>query len=212
MIVEQPDFDKNVFVNCPFDSDFEPLLRAILFCLIRFGLKPRIATETSDGGESRIDKIRGLIQESKYSIHDLSRCESNGPRELARLNMPFELGLDFGCRWFGDDLYDSKKILILEEKPYRYQAALSDIAGSDIEHHEGDYSIAIRKVRNWIVTTGDYENLPAGRIIAEYEDFQEWFLESKQADGFTVDDFLDLPIPELMSAMVDWVDEGAPRN
>jgi len=67
-------FDRNVFVNCPFDAEYTPILEAMLFCLIRLGLNPRIATERGDSGETRIDKILELVQSSRYSIHDLSRC------------------------------------------------------------------------------------------------------------------------------------------
>ena len=91
-----PDFGRSVFINCPLDDEYKPLLQAILFCLIRFGFKPRIATERTDSAESRLEKIKELIRSSKYSIHDLSRCQSSGPREHYRMNMPFELGLDFG--------------------------------------------------------------------------------------------------------------------
>ena len=38
------DFDHNVVVNCPFDEEYEHILQAILFCLVQFGLNPRIAT------------------------------------------------------------------------------------------------------------------------------------------------------------------------
>ncbi len=30
------DFDRNVLINCPFDSNYEPILQAILFCLVVF--------------------------------------------------------------------------------------------------------------------------------------------------------------------------------
>ena len=89
----EDDFDRSVFVNCPLDEDYDHILRAILFCLVRFGLKPRIATERSDAGEPRITKILSLIQSSRYSIHDLCRCQARQEGEYYRLNMPFELGL-----------------------------------------------------------------------------------------------------------------------
>ena len=75
-MVQGRSFDKNVFINCPFDARYAPILQGILFCLIRFGLNPRIATERSDSGESRIDKILELVESSRYSIHDLSRCQA----------------------------------------------------------------------------------------------------------------------------------------
>lgn len=94
-------FGSNVFVNCPFDDEYAPILQAILFCLVRFGLNPRIATERSDSGETRIEKILELVESSRFSIHDLSRCQAQATEEFYRLNMPFELGIDFGCRRFG---------------------------------------------------------------------------------------------------------------
>jgi len=111
-------FDRNVFVNCPFDTEYSPILDAMLFCLIRFGLNPRIATERGDSGEARIDKILDLVQSSRYSIHDLSRCQARTAGEHYRLNMPFELGIDFGCRRFGPEPQSRKVFLVLEEKSY----------------------------------------------------------------------------------------------
>ena len=96
-------FAKSVFVNCPFDEDFYPLLRPLLFTIIYLRLKPRIALETTDSGESRLAKIVRLIADSNYAIHDLTRMEALKVGELYRLNMPFELGVDFGCRHFGSD-------------------------------------------------------------------------------------------------------------
>jgi hypothetical protein len=46
--------------------------------------------------------------------------------EFYRLNMALELGVDAGCRWFGRGRHRSKRCLILETKPLRYQAAISD--------------------------------------------------------------------------------------
>ena len=74
-----------------------------------------------------MEKIIQLIESSRYSIHDLSRCQARAAREHYRLNMPFELGMDFGCRRYGDEPLSGKVILILEEKPYRFQAAISDL-------------------------------------------------------------------------------------
>jgi hypothetical protein len=94
-------FEANVFVNCPFDARYLPLLRPLLFTVIYLELKPRIALEAMDAGQARLDKIVNLIRDSKFAIHDLSRSEAAREGELYRLNMPFELGIDFGCRLFG---------------------------------------------------------------------------------------------------------------
>ena len=198
------DFDRNVFVNCPFDEGYDHILQAVLFCLVRFGLKPRIATERSDAGEPRIDKILDLIQSSRYSIHDLCRCQARDEGEYYRLNMPFELGLDFGCRRYGGGRLATKVILVLEEQRYRYQAAISDLAGSDIEAHHGDYQLAIRKVRNWLAGIPGFEVIGAARVLADYEDFQEWYYQRQRKLGFSEDDIRDYSTAELLRAMIDW--------
>ena len=207
-----PDSSKSVFINCPLDDDYEPLLQAILFCLIRFGFKPRIATERTDSAESRLEKIKELIRASKYSIHDLSRCQSSGPGEHHRMNMPFELGLDFGCRGFGCSPFNEKKILVLEEQKFRYQIALSDLAGSDIEAHEGKYEVAIRKVRNWITTLGVPIQIGADKVSGEYEDFRGRHYEELDKAEFSPEDIADSPTGELIEAMTKWVFCGCPRS
>ena len=206
------DFEHNAFVNCPFDVKYEHILQAILFCLVRFGLKPRIATDRSDAGEARLDKILQLIESSRYSIHDLSRCQASEKGEHYRLNMPFELGMDFACRRYGSGLLSTKVILILEEKRYRYQKAISDLAGSDIEAHGGKYETAVRKVRNWLTGQGGFELIGAARILAEYEDFQEWHYEQQLEAGFSEEDIQDYSTAEFLQAMYEWTDQGRPRQ
>ena len=201
---QDDDFDRNVFVNCPLDEDYDHILQAVLFCLVRFGLKPRIATERSDAGEPRINKILDIVQSSRYSIHDLCRCQTRHEGEYYRLNMPFELGLDFGCRRYGAGRLKDKVILVLEAERYRYQAAISDLAASDIEAHHGDYQLAVRKVRNWLAGMSGFERVGAKRVLADYEDFQEWNVERQHKLGFSEDDIRDYSAAELLRAMSDW--------
>ena len=126
--------------------------------------------------------------------------------------MPFELGIDFGCRNYGGGPLSRKVILILEEEPYRYQAAISDLAGSDIEAHGGRYETAVRKVRNWLTGTGGFERVGTARILAEYEDFQEWHYERQLDAGFSEDDIQDYSTAEFLQTMFEWTEEGRPRE
>lgn len=198
------DFDRSAFVNCPFDEDYDHILQAVLFCLVRFGLKPRIATERSNATEPRITKIVDLIRSSRYSVHDLCRCQAQEEGEYYRLNMPFELGLDFGCRSYGHGRLSSKVILVLEEDRYRYQAAISDLAGSDVEAHHGDYQVAVRKVRNWLAGMAGFESIGAARVLADYEDFQGWHFVRQRHRGFSDEDIRDYATSELLRAMFEW--------
>jgi hypothetical protein len=203
-------FERSVFINCPLDEDYEGILQAILFCIVYLGLSPRIATERMNSAELRLSKLSELIVASKYSIHDLSRCQAKEGGDFYRLNMPFELGLDYGCRqYFGRDR-KQKKILILEEQRYRYQTAISDFAGCDIAAHDGDYEKAVRKVRNWLVSEAGTPAPGAGKILGAYVSFQEWYYERQLAAGFSEEDIQDYPTKELLDAMQTWIAEGKP--
>src|ERR1041385_1349662 len=130
-----PGFNKNVFINCPFDTQYSSLLKPILFTIVYFGFTPQIASQTADAGEQRVNKILSLILKSKYSIHDLSRIRSKRRGELLRLNMPFELGIDYGCRRISIGLRKRKRFLVLAATPHDYKEALSDLAGIDGKSH-----------------------------------------------------------------------------
>lgn len=159
-----PPFERSVFINCPFDPDFAPILQAIAFCVVYLGFAPRLAPENADNAVARLDRIAELIRESKYAIHDLSRCKGAVADEYVRMNMPFELGLDYGCRRYGDGGLAEKSILVLERTRYDYQKALSDISGWDIRAHDGDFEKAILHVRAWLVATAGAEPVGAARI------------------------------------------------
>ncbi len=198
-------FDRNVFVNCPFDEHFLPLLRPLLFTIIYLDLNPRIALERTDSGESRLEKIVQLIRESKYSIHDLSRSEANAVGELYRLNMPFELGLDYGCRLFGSTKLRQKVTLVLESKPHRYKAAISDLSGADIECHYDEPYKVIGVVRNWLKSVC----LPAAdgpaRIEAAFTQFMTEDYNALTSEGFSAADIAAFQIGELIGRMRKWV-------
>lgn len=205
-----PPFERSVFVNCPFDDDFAPLLQAIAFCVTDLDFFPRLAPENADNGATRLDRIVDLVQSSKFGIHDLSRCKSSKADEYYRMNMPFELGIDHGAKRFGRGVVEKKSILILEHTRYDYQKSLSDIAGWDIEAHGGDFLIVIRKVRNWLVHHAGARAVGSTRINDEYYAFQEWYWERELASGASEDDIKAYPTVQVVIAMREWVDAGRP--
>jgi hypothetical protein len=204
----EPAFDKCVFLNCPFDDDYEPMLQAMLFAMVYLGFVPRLATERADAAENRLAKILGLIEGSKYSVHDLSRSQAKVVGEHYRLNMPFELGIDYGCRQYFGRGRQEKKILILEEKRYRHQIAISDLAGCDIAIHDGNYQKAVRKVRNWLANEAGIDAPGARKILDAYVDFQGWHYAQQRAAGFSDEDIQDYPTKELLTSMGRWVELG----
>ena len=199
-----------MFINCPFDNDYDPILQAMLFCVAYLGFTPRIARERNDSGESRLEKIKGLIAESRYSVHDLSRSKSRRRNEHARHNMPFELGLDYGCRQYSK-LHAGKRFLILSEKQYDYLKSLSDLSGCDIDSHHGDFQIAMRRVRNWLVNDAKApRNSSFGTVLAKYSDFQGWHYARQLYTGCTDDEIKDYPTKELFDATLLWLAVGEP--
>lgn len=172
-------YNDNIFVNCPFDKEYQPLLRALLFTILYAGKTPRIATERFNSAENRIDKICELISESQYGIHDLSRLQAEEPDEIFRLNMPFELGIDFGTRKHGERIHANKRLLILETELYEYQKAISDLSGVDIKSHEDEARNLVRAVRNWLYQAADITDIASPLVIwSQYMEFQTYLFET----------------------------------
>ncbi len=205
-----PTFETSVFINCPFDNDYAPTLQAIAFCIVDIGLHPRLAPENADNAVPRLDRIIGLIRSSKFGIHDLSRSRAVNAGDFARMNMPFELGLDHAAQRFGDGDLRTKQLLVLENERYEYQRVLSDIAGWDIAAHSNDHLIAVRIVRDWLARILPFDVPRKGRILGHYMQFQEWYWERELAQGALEDDIKAYPTNELIDAMRLWkIESGA---
>jgi hypothetical protein len=198
-------FETNVFINCPFDPPYLPLLRPLLFCVLDLSFEPRIALERIDSGEPRIEKIIELIRASKYAIHDLSRLRAEAVGEVFRMNMPFELGLDVGCRRFKGGRWKTKRCLILEAQRYAYQAAISDLSNSDIAVHNNEPIKVVVQVRNWLANQVDAVLPGPERIWGRFTDFMAANYDDLKARGFSDEDIEDLPIDELIRGMKRWL-------
>ncbi len=193
-------FEKNIFVNCPFDEDFKVLLRPLIFTIVYCGFIPRIASERLDSGENRIDKIKELIEASIYSIHDLSMVKAKKKGDYYRMNMPFEIGLDLGCRLYHNDLiYRKKRSLLLESEKYAYQKAISDLSNSDVKCHKGEPEEIVFQIRNWFSELGHHE-IPIGSLI--WDEFNVFYsklaiigdevkLKQKDIDNMTITEMID---------------------
>ncbi|MBI1239241.1 MAG: hypothetical protein GC199_07850 [Alphaproteobacteria bacterium] len=177
----------SVFINCPFDASYRPVLDALAFTIQVCGFYPRAALDEEDGTEPRIDKIVRLIRECDFSVHDISRTDLDKGTKLPRFNMPFELGLAIGAKRFGSSTAKRKTCLILDTEKYRYQKFLSDIAGQDIRSHSDEPHEAIKAVRDWLETKSRFTDLPgANAIIRKYRYFEKakpTLLKSAEVDA-----------------------------
>lgn len=167
----QVDYDRNVFINCPFDDDYNEIFNAILFVTHRCGFILRCSKEYEDSNGIRIKNIIELIRQSKYSIHDLSRVTLDATARLPRFNMPLELGICMGALEFGTKKQKDNKYLVIESDQFRFKQFISDISGQDIKNHNDSSNDAIKVVRNWL-SSKTTEKIPsASKIISEYEKF-----------------------------------------
>jgi hypothetical protein len=165
-------YDKQVFLNCPFDSEYQAIREAITFTVFDCGFRPRSAFEVDDGSQVRIDKISGIVRDCRLGIHDISRTEADGHSGLPRFNMPLELGMFLGAKRFGEARQKKKMCLILDRERHRYQAFISDIAGQDIRAHQGLPQEAIAIVRDWLRSVRPRVSIPGGKAIAgRYDSF-----------------------------------------
>jgi hypothetical protein len=194
-------FSRNVFINCPFDKEYQDILKPILFTLKYLGFTPRIANERFDSGEVRLDKIEELLMESQFSIHDLSRIKAKYLGEYFRLNMPFELGLDLGCKKYHENKFRKKKFLILESEKYAVQKGLSDLSFGDCKCHNNDPETTVTIIRNWFVEVGFVVDDPPSKIWDHFNYFYSNLFIKKKKEGFSKKEIEELPILEFLDAI-----------
>jgi hypothetical protein len=160
-------YHQGVFINCPFDPEYQSLFDAIVFAVADCGLQPRCALEIDDGSQIRIEKIFDIVAECQFGIHDLSKTELDKANQLPRFNMPLELGIFLGAKRYGRGDQKRKICLILDRERYRYQKFISDIAGQDIRAHGDDPRAAIAIVRNCLRSTSPTVLIPGGEDIGD---------------------------------------------
>lgn len=171
-----PTYQKNVFLNCPFDDGYKPIFNATIFVVAECGFIPRCALEAYDSGQNRLEKIMEIIADCRLSIHDISSTKLDKANKLPRFNMPFELGLFLGARQYGDQDQQTKKCLVLDVDKYRYQKFLSDISGQDISAHGNDVKKAMEKIRDFLVPFATGIHLPGAQFLkTRYDAFMADF-------------------------------------
>ena len=115
----------------------------------------------------------------------------------------------------GDDLifkpgkWSERKCLILESERYRYQAAISDLSGSDIAVHNNKPAGVVTEVRNWLNSEAGLRAVGPAQIWGRFIDFMTDNFNLLKARGFSDHDIRRLPVNELISCMKDWLNENS---
>ncbi|MBU1019659.1 MAG: hypothetical protein KJ847_00475 [Firmicutes bacterium] len=168
--------NKNVFINCPYDDKYRPSMHILIYMVCKFSHKPLLAGMYSDV-DDRMAKIIQLIGDSEIGIHDISMMEFDGNSNLARFNMPFELGIDYAHKKY---VNPNNKLLILEKEPYLSKKTISDLGGNDIVAHKNDPEEIIKSVRHFFVGLYSLKNVKyQAAIYQEYQTIFEYWLREK---------------------------------
>ena len=125
----------DVFINVPFDSEYERLFLALIVGLTCLGLNPKCVLEVP-GNNVRLRLLVELIARCPFSLHDLSRVQASriGRFRVPRFNMPFELGLAAAVGELGERRHQWS---VLETVRHRAWQSLSDVSGYDVAVHDG---------------------------------------------------------------------------
>jgi hypothetical protein len=189
---EPPSLPASVFINCPFDNEYLLLFEAMIFAVTCCGFLPRSALESGDVAELRIHRILRAMFASKYSIHELSRCYGEGDQNLARFNMPLELGMAMARRFEATENHDW---FALVPEGHKHQKFISDLSGYDPKGHDGSLEDIVRKVMAWLVMRQEVAlSFTPSEVLAKLPAFQEAVRKLREDWGD------DLPWAYLISA------------
>lgn len=157
----------SVFLNCPYDLEYQPLFDCAVLAVIACGFTPRSALESGTVAEPRMARITRAIFESKYSIHDLSRCKGEGDANLARFNMPLELGISMARRYLGRRPADKHDWLVMVPAGHQYARYISDLAGFDPVTHDGTERGLTVAIMRWLATREDAVLTPSPQQVLQ---------------------------------------------
>jgi hypothetical protein len=193
----QPNPSKSVFINCPFDSGYRPLLHAIILASVSCGFFPRSAVESGSIADPRMTRILEALFSSRYSIHDLSRCQGEGSEALARFNMPLELGMALAIR-HQDGQHDWA---VLVPNNHEYLRFVSDLGGFDPLTHDNTVQMVVRAVTSWLAIRPDaLPGITPKQVLDLLPMYEDEVLRLTEEWGET-----NLPWRELVTAAINVV-------
>ncbi|CCH30396.1 hypothetical protein ABZ816_17040 [Actinosynnema sp. NPDC047251] len=180
-----------VFLNHPYDKDFRRHADALGFAVVAAGLVPVSARDLSSPDQLRLEMIFEAIRNCHYSLHDLSRAHGEGPDNLARMNMPLEMGMalyhaldrqrvDRRCAFFVPARHDFRRFA-------------SDLAGLDPKVYDDEPTTLLAGAYEWlraIVPMAYVSSQPTVDVVDAYREFTHECtgIESAERDGVLTHD------------------------
>lgn len=200
-------YRRNVFINCPFDNTYKPLFQAIIFTVQACGFRPRCAQEEDNTADIRIQKIIRIIDDCHYGIHDISKADLDANTQLARFNMPLELGIFIGAHHFAPTRHynRNKKFIVMDSEQFRYQRFISDINGQDIKAHGLQEEAVIQHVRDFLATSSRSQLAGADYLTEQFNLFKRRLPDICQRLRWTVER---LTFIDYVNCINIWLEEN----
>ncbi len=186
---------ESVFLNIPYDAAFEDLYLAYIVGLTQLGLQ--INATLAVPSQGRLSTIIKLIEESDFSIHDLSRTEAS--RGVPRFNMPVELGIALYRSHITNGRH---RVFIFESRRYRAQRSTSDVNGIDPQIHNGTPKGLMSGLRNIFRQPRDVTTVP--EMLSSYSAVKQKLPQLRRNSGgkslFEAAVFQDLKLAALVES------------
>jgi hypothetical protein len=175
-----------VFLNYPFDREFEPLANAMSFAVIAGGLLPVCALDLTSPDRPRLEMLVEAMRHCRYSAHDFSRFTGEGKNNLARMNMPIEMGM--AVFYALDTQRREHRCAFFVPTPYDYQAFASDLAGLDPKCHSNDARTLLSEMYDWlrgVVPLMLFNARPTAEVWAKFQEFRQQLelVDGRNEDG-----------------------------
>jgi|GEM_PF-1166187 len=181
--------DNQVFLNYPFDHEFELLAHAMHFAVIAAGLIPICAKDVNVPDKLRLETLVTTISSCRFSIHDFSRSKGEGEKNLGRFNMPIELGMALFYAYSTEQYGHRCAFFVAASDDYQisheYQRFASDLAGLDPKHYDDELSLA-KSVYEWLREVQAVLNdISIVGMQRKYQDFQKELerIKGSEKDG-----------------------------
>lgn len=171
-----------VFLNYPFDENFQSMADGLNFSVVAAGMIPVCARDLSVPDRPRLDMLIEAITHCQYSAHDFSRFTGEGIDNLARMNMPLEMGFAL-CHAFTTQRHECRCAFFVPTK-HDYQAFASDLSGLDPLCHENNDELLVNQMYEWLRQVVDkaygfFNSKPTVEVLQKYKHFKKEVLKIK---------------------------------
>ncbi len=203
-------YNNNVFINCPFDKNYREIVEKLVFILQFYGFEVLMSVNKSSSHD-RLNEIIKMIIKSKYTFHDLSRHEAQKKGEIARFNMPFELGIDFGCNQFVKNR-QNKIIAILDSSPHKYDVHSSDLSGRDILFHQNNGETLFKLIPDWLsISTGKLYDSPK-KLKGYYTEWNKDYRSTLKNKGYDLRTLKKIKLEIYRMLLNSWIEVWKKSN